>query len=106
MQLMPATASRMGVRNAFDPEENISGGTKYMRLLLDTFSYAEKDQLILSLAAYNAGENLVQKLGRVPAIRETSEYVSSILGRYGQKIMSETPAQPPRITGPSTFDYG
>jgi soluble lytic murein transglycosylase-like protein len=106
MQLMPGTATRMGVRNPFNPEENISGGTKYMRFLMDTFSYAaEEDQLVLSLAAYNAGENLVQKLGRVPPIRETAEYVSSILQRYGKKIMDEVANEPPRIPGPSTFDY-
>jgi soluble lytic murein transglycosylase-like protein len=83
MQLMPATASRLGVRKPFDPDENIRGGIQHMRSLLDMFSYSP-DGLKLSLAAYNAGENLVMRLGRVPAIRETNDYVRSILERYGQ----------------------
>jgi soluble lytic murein transglycosylase-like protein len=105
MQLMPATASRMGVRNPFDPEENIAGGAKYMRFLLDTFAYDEENRLILSLAAYNAGENIVQKLGRVPAYQETGQYVSSILARYGKKTMDEPIALPVRPVIPSTFSY-
>ncbi len=84
MQLMPATASGLGVRNPFDPEENIWGGIKHMRNLLDTFS-GYPDSLVLSLAAYNAGENLVQRIGRVPAFRETNDYVRSIIQRYGKR---------------------
>jgi hypothetical protein len=84
MQLMPSTASNLGVRNPFDPEENISGGIKHMRNLLDTFS-GYPDSLVLSLAAYNAGENLVQRIGRVPAIRETNDYVRTIIQRYGKR---------------------
>jgi len=106
MQLMPDTASRLGVRNPFDPEENISGGIKYMRFLLDTFSGNPKEKLALSLAAYNAGENLVQRLGRIPDIPETSQYVSSIIQSYGKTIMDEAPELPPaRPLGPSTFHY-
>lgn len=86
MQLMPETASRLGVRDPFDPEENIWGGTKYMRFLYDTFSDSP-DALKLSLAAYNAGENLVLQLGRVPAIKETNDYVRSIIECYGQTQM-------------------
>ena len=81
MQLMPATAARLGVRNSFDPEENIRGGMKHMRNLLDMFD----NDLELSLAAYNAGENLVQKIRRVPSYRETRDYVASITSRYGKK---------------------
>jgi len=88
MQLMPATAARHGVRNSFDPEENIRGGMKHMRFLLDTFD----NDLSLSLAAYNAGENLVQRLGRVPNIRETTDYVRTITKRYGKQQMG-TPAE-------------
>jgi hypothetical protein len=91
MQLMPGTASRLGVSDPFDPVENISGGIRYMRSLLDMFS-GYPDPLIMSLAAYNAGENLVQRLGRVPAIRETNDYVRNIMQRYGQK---ETVVQNP-----------
>jgi hypothetical protein len=90
MQLMPATAQRLGVRNSFDPEENIRGGVKHFRSLMDNFN----NDLELSLAAYNAGENLVQRLGRVPEIPETKDYVQSITARYGKKT-SET--QEPEI---------
>jgi hypothetical protein len=94
MQLMPATAARLGVKNSFDPEQNIQGGVKHFRFLMDNFN----NNLELSLAAYNAGENLVQRLGRVPAIRETRDYVQSITQRYGKKEISfqvqETPGHP------------
>ena len=81
MQLMPSTAQRLGVNNSFDPEQNIRGGVKHFRFLMDSFN----NNLDLSLAAYNAGENLVQRLGRVPEIRETRDYVQSITKRYGKK---------------------
>ncbi|HTY62122.1 MAG TPA: transglycosylase SLT domain-containing protein [Acidobacteriota bacterium] len=81
MQLMPATAQRLGVSNSFDPEENIRGGVKHFRSLMDNFN----NDLELSLAAYNAGENLVQRLGRVPEIRETKDYVQSVTTKYGKK---------------------
>ena len=105
MQLMPETASRLGVRDPFDPEDNISGGTKYMRFLLDTFSYDPKERLVLSLAAYNAGENLVQRLGRVPAIRETNDYVRSIIQRYGKRTMDEPAPTPGFPSAPPTYRY-
>jgi soluble lytic murein transglycosylase-like protein len=95
MQLMPATAQRLGVKNSFDPEQNIQGGVKHFRTLMDSFN----NNLELSLAAYNAGENLVQRLGRVPAIRETQDYVQSITTRYVKKQASskepEVPQNPP-----------
>jgi len=94
MQLMPATAERLGVKNSFDPEQNIQGGVKHFRFLMDNFN----NNLELSLAAYNAGENLVQRLGKVPAIRETRDYVQSITQRYGKKEVSlqvqEAPGHP------------
>jgi hypothetical protein len=99
MQLMPSTAARHGVRDAFDPEENIRGGMKHMRFLLDTFG----NDLTLSLAAYNAGENLVQRLGRIPDFKETHNYVRSIKDRYGKNTMnldSEALAK-----GPTTFRF-
>jgi soluble lytic murein transglycosylase-like protein len=95
MQLMPATAARLGVKNSFDPEQNIQGGVKHFRFLMDNFN----NNLELSLAAYNAGENLVQRLGKVPAIRETQDYVQSITQRYGKKEVGsqvqEAPGHPP-----------
>jgi len=87
MQLMPATASRLGVRNLHDADENIKGGTKYLRSLLDTFD----NNLTLSLAAYNAGENIVQRIGRVPDFAETHAYVRSVQKRYGKKEMTPVP---------------
>lgn len=78
MQLMPATAQRLGVRNSFDPEENIRGGVKHFRFLMDSFA----NNLDLSLAAYNAGENLVRRLGRIPDFKETKEYVESVKRKY------------------------
>lgn len=79
MQLMPATAKRFGVHNIFDPEQNLEGGIQYLRFLLDTF----RGDVNLTLAAYNAGENVVQRLRSIPPYRETRDYVkkvSQILG--------------------------
>jgi hypothetical protein len=94
MQLMPATAASLGVRDSFDPEQNIRGGTKHFRTLLDTFD----NDLELSLAAYNAGENLVQRIGRIPNIRETKNYVKSITNRYGKSQMELQHADSAKIT--------
>lgn len=78
MQLMPPTARRFGVTNIFNPRQNIEGGARYMRFLLDLF----KD-VNLALAGYNAGEGAVMKYGyRVPPYRETQEYVRRISRRY------------------------
>lgn len=99
MQLMPATATRLGVRNAFDPEENIRGGVKHMRGLMDTF----KNDLNLSLAAYNAGENLVQRIGKVPNIPETHNYVRSITKKLAKKDSANQSTSIPQV--PSTYRY-
>ena len=80
MQLMPGTARRLGVRRPFDAAENIRGGTRYLRELMDMFG----GQVNLVLASYNAGEGAVLKYGRnVPPYRETREYVRKIGKRYG-----------------------
>ena len=79
MQLMPPTASRFGVTNIWDPKQNIEGGARYMRFLLDLFS----GDVRLALAGYNAGEGAVMKYGyRVPPYNETQEYVRRIGKRY------------------------
>jgi len=84
MQLMPGTAQRFGVTNVHDPSQNIQGGVQYLRYLLDLFG----GDLVLALAAYNAGEGVVQSLGRVPNYQETRQYVDRVLARYGQGIPS------------------
>ena len=79
MQLMPGTALRFGVTSIWDPKQNIEGGTRYMRFLLDTFD----GDVNLALAGYNAGEGAVIKYGyRVPPYSETQEYVRRISRRY------------------------
>jgi len=79
MQLMPPTASRFGVTNIWDPKQNIEGGARYMRFLLDLFS----GDVRLALAGYNAGEGAVMKYGnQVPPYSETREYVRRIGNRY------------------------
>ncbi len=83
MQLMPATAQRLGVTNIYDPKQNIEGGTKYMRMLLDMFG----GDVSLALAGYNAGEGAVLKYGRkIPPYRETQEYVKKILPKFLRSV--------------------
>jgi len=78
MQLMPETASRVNVANPFNPRENIEGGVRHFKYLLSLFN----NDLKLSLAAYNAGENLVSQLGAIPPYRETIDYVQKVLDFY------------------------
>ena len=79
MQLMPPTAARFGVTNIWDPKQNIEGGARYMRFLLDLF----EGDVRLALAGYNAGEGAVMKYGyKVPPYNETQEYVRRISKRY------------------------
>lgn len=78
MQLMPETARELNVRDPFNPDQNIDGGTRYLRYLLQTF----EGDLTLALAAYNAGPSLVKRVQRVPRIPETVAYVKRVLAYY------------------------
>jgi soluble lytic murein transglycosylase-like protein len=82
MQLMPATAHFLGVKDVFNARESVFGGAKYLRTLLDTFH----GDLDLTLAAYNAGPGAVQKYNGVPPFRETRAYVSSIRAAYQRSL--------------------
>ncbi len=78
MQLMPQTATIMNVRNIYSPDENIDGGVRYLRYLLDRY----EGNISLALAAYNSGETAVQKWGTIPPFPETQSYVQRILKLY------------------------
>ncbi len=85
MQLLPATAARLGVKNIFDPQENIEAGTRYLSDLLQLY----KNDLALTLAAYNAGPERVQQYGqRVPPFAETVSYIRRVQQTYQQRKSS------------------
>ena len=83
MQLMPATADTLGIRQIHDPEENIRGGARYLRMQLDRFG-----QLDLALAAYNAGPDAVTHHRGIPPYRETRDYVTAVKARLQQQGLS------------------
>lgn len=96
MQLMPPTAVRFGVKNIWDPKQNIEGGARYMRFLLDLF----QGDVRLALAGYNAGEGAVMKYGyKVPPYSETQEYVRRIGKRYSMIRDPEAAANANKLTG-------
>ena len=109
MQLMPETATRFGVKNFFDPRENVLGGTRYLRWLLDRFS----GDVRLALAGYNAGEGAVEFYGyRIPPFLETQNYVRTIYARYSNIHLGSVPAapaveatKPPERTGEKNPTY-
>ena len=91
MQLMPATARRLGVNDSFDARQNIFAGTRYLRILLDTYG----EDVSRSAAAYNAGERAVARYGGIPPFRETQNYVrrvNALLGGAGEASAAVAPA--------------
>jgi len=98
MQLMPQTASQLGVQNAFDPQANVEGGTRYLRELLERYDF----DLIKALAAYNAGPQRVEQYGGVPPYYETKAYVARIVRDYNKKVAAKNAAAPARQKTSST----
>ena len=86
MQLMPATATRFGVSNPYDPKQNVHGGARYLKFLIDRFG----QDIRLALAAYNAGEEAVDRNGgQIPPFAETMAYVPRVLKIY--RMLTEQP---------------
>ncbi|MCL4500792.1 MAG: lytic transglycosylase domain-containing protein [Deltaproteobacteria bacterium] len=90
MQLMPGTAALMGVRDPFDPEQNIAGGVGYLRHCLDRFG----QNVPLAVAAYNAGPEAVAKYSTIPPYQETQAFVSNVMGSYGAYSGKPVPNSP------------
>jgi hypothetical protein len=88
MQLMPGTASQLGVANPFDPNSNVEGGTKYLRELLERYNFDP----VKALAAYNAGSKRVDKYHGVPPYYETQAYIARIIRDYNRQKIAENPA--------------
>jgi len=85
MQLMPGTASQLGVPNTFDPRANVEGGTKYLRELLERYNF----DLVKALAAYNAGPQRVEQFGGVPPYYETRAYVARVVRDFNKKKVAQ-----------------
>ena len=97
MQLMPQTASALGVQNAFDPQANVEGGARYLRELLERYDF----DLIKALAAYNAGPQRVEQYGGVPPYYETKAYVARIVRDFNKKKLAAKTASQPVTQGSS-----
>ena len=96
MQLMPATATKLGVKNSFDPADNIDGGARYLRELLLLYD----NNMVKALAAYNAGPERVQRYGGVPPYRDTHAYVARVINDYNRKKLVERQPAHPTPAGP------
>jgi soluble lytic murein transglycosylase-like protein len=88
MQLMPGTASQLGVNDAFDPQANVTGGSRYLRELLERYNF----DLVKALAAYNAGPRRVEQYQGVPPFRETRAYVARIVHEYNARKIAQEKA--------------
>lgn len=97
MQLMPETASKLGVPNAFDPGANVDGGTRYLRELLERYNF----DLVKALAAYNAGPKRVEQYGGVPPYYETRAYVASIVRDFNRKKLAQQKAAKANLAPPA-----
>jgi len=97
MQLMPETASKLGVPNAFDPGANVDGGTRYLRELLERYNF----DLVKALAAYNAGPKRVEQYGGVPPYYETRAYVASIVRDFNRKKLAQQRAAKANLAPPA-----
>lgn len=88
MQLMPQTASQLGVTNSFDPKANVEGGTRYLRELLEKYNF----DVVKALAAYNAGPHRVEQYKGVPPYYETRAYIARIIRDFNRQKLAENPA--------------
>ena len=95
MQLLPETAARLGVQNVYDPQENIDAGTRYLRDLLQKYN----NNLVLALAAYNAGSEKVELYGRVPPFAETVSYVRRVKKTYEKNKANTSKKAAPQAGG-------
>jgi len=95
MQLMPQTANQLGVNNSFDPKDNVEGGTRYLRELLEQYNF----DIVKALAAYNAGPQRVQQYHGVPPYYETRAYIARIIREFNKKKLEEKKAAAAKNTG-------
>lgn len=98
MQLMPGTASQLGVANSFDPNANVEGGTKYLRELLEKYNY----DVPKALAAYNAGSRRVDQYHGVPPYFETQTYVAKIIRDYNRRKLAQNPSLAHKAKAPAS----
>src|SRR5215472_18332487 len=94
MQLMPGTASQLGVGNSFDAQANVEGGTRYLRALMEKYNF----DMVKALAAYNAGPQRVEQFGGVPPYYETKAYVARVVRDFNKKKMAEAATTKGRAT--------